>query len=67
MKNKIYGNEFYTSSSDIVCVFLHFWMDLEEVKKKKFEAIGIIFFVSKIKKNYSSLEKNGIRSRRFAN
>ena len=51
-KNLIYGSDLYTSSSDIACVFLHFWMNLEEVKKKKFEVLGIIFSISKVKKTY---------------
>ena len=42
-------------------------MNLEEIKKKKFEVIGIVFTVSKIKKNYTALERNGIRSKRYTN
>lgn len=65
-KNKIYGTDDYTSNSDIVCILSHMGMiSFHEIKKKRFEAIEVIFQVKKIKKNYSPSERHDIQSKKF--
>ncbi len=66
--NKIWGTDYYTSRSDPVCVFLHNnWFTLKEIKKKSFEAVGLVLLVSKKKKNYLSSTRNNITSKKLTN
>lgn len=65
-KNKVFGTDDYTSNSDVVCVLLHMgWINLKELKKKRFEAIEAVFQVKKIKKNYVGSERNEVASKKF--
>jgi hypothetical protein len=66
-----YGNDQYTSDSDIVCILHHSShyllseeYDLDETKAK-FEALAVVFKVLKARNVYPSAPRNGIKSRRI--
>ena len=62
-----YGNDKYTSDSDIVCILQHsekLRVPDQEMEDKTFEAYSVIFKVLKSQTNYPSHLKNGIKSRR---
>lgn len=64
--NKLFGSDYYTSNSDFVAVFLHSeFFNAEEFKKKTFMGISVTFFVIKLKRNYTSSERNGIMSKKL--
>jgi hypothetical protein len=66
-----FGNDQYTSDSDIVCILHHSGhhilgeeQELEECKSK-FEALAVVFKVLKARNVYPSQSRNGIKSRRM--
>jgi len=64
IKRNIYGNEFYSSDSDVVCILQHAGvLKLNEVMPE-YAGIAAYFKVSKNRANYSSYFKNGLRSRK---
>ena len=67
IKSKLYGTDHYTSTSDFVAIFLHSkFYNPEELKKKTFAGISLIFSVTKQKRNYLSSDRNGIVSKKLS-
>lgn len=60
-----YGNDFYSSDSDVVCILQHQGVyNLTDREPHDFEGIAAIFKVSKGRNNYPNQYKNGIKSQK---
>ena len=64
IKRHIWGNEFYSSDSDIVCILQHAGVLKLQELPPNYAGIAVYFKVSKSRANYASHFKNGIRSRK---
>ncbi|CAI2369878.1 unnamed protein product [Moneuplotes crassus] len=64
LKRDFWGNEFYTSDSDIVCILQHCGQIILKEDLPDFPGIAVYFKVSKSRSNYASHFKNGLRSRK---
>jgi hypothetical protein len=63
---KLFGTDFYTSTSDFVAIFLHSkFYNPDNLKKKPIVGISLTFSVSKQRRNYTSTERNGIISKKL--
>ena len=63
---KIWGTDMYTSNSDPVAVIFHNNnISSMDIQKRSFEFLGVIFQVSKHKKNYNGSERNGVTSKKL--
>ena len=64
VKRHIWGNEFYSSDSDIVCILQHTGtMKLQEAPPQC-KGLAVYFKVARSRSNYTSQFRNGIRSRK---
>lgn len=64
IKRHIWGNDFYSSDSDIVCILQHIGViKLQEIAPP-YKGIEVYFKVIKNRSTYTSLFKNGIKSRK---
>lgn len=60
-----YGNDFYSSDSDVVCILQHQGViNLIDREPTDFEGIAAYFKVSKNRNNYANQYKNGILSKK---
>lgn len=67
VKRNFYGQENYTSDSDVVCILHHLGVfKVSDEQPRDFEAISVYFRVSKGRNSYPSQLKNGIRSKKLA-
>ena len=64
IKRNIWGNDFYSSDSDIVCILQHAGILKLRDKQPPYKGIAVFFKVSKSRAMYSTQFKNGIRSRK---
>lgn len=64
IKRHIWGNDFYSSNSDIVCILQHSGIIKLQELPPKFPGIAVYFKVSKNRTNYASHFKNGVRSQK---
>ncbi|CAI2372030.1 unnamed protein product [Moneuplotes crassus] len=64
IKRQIWGNEFYSSNSDIVCILQHCGAFKLQELPPKYQGLAVYFKVSRNRNNYASHFKNGVRSRR---
>ena len=58
-----YGQDQYTSNSDIVCLMQHFGYNVPYEEETGFEAFAVILKVLKGKNTPQSFLRNGIKSR----
>lgn len=64
VKRHIWGNDFYSSDSDVVCILQHVGaMKLKEIPPP-YKGIEVYFKVSRSRTTYTSQFKNGIKSRK---
>lgn len=66
IKRHIWGNDFYSSDSDIVCILQHSGMIKLQELAPHYKGLAVYFKVAKSRNNYTSQFKNGIRSRKNA-
>jgi hypothetical protein len=60
-----FGNDFYSSDSDIVCILQHQGViNLTDREPTQYEGLRAIFKVAKNRSNYPNLYKNGIKSKK---
>lgn len=60
-----FGNDFYSSDSDIVCILQHQnVLNLTDREPTEYQGISAFFKVSKPKGNYPTVFKNGIKSQK---
>ena len=62
MKRHIFGNEFYTSSSDAVCILIHTGAYKIHSIPPSCGAVSVYFKVAKNRNNYNNCFKNGLKS-----
>lgn len=63
--HQFYGNDNYSSDSDIVCILQHQGkINLSDQQPEGYEAVAVYFKVAKAKNSYPSQFKNGIKSQR---
>jgi Histone deacetylation protein Rxt3 len=66
MKRHFFGQDHYTSDSDIVCILHHVGVfKCTDEQPSDFEAISVLMRVMKPKNSYPAHAKNGIRSRKL--
>jgi len=67
LKRNFYGQDNYTSDSDVVCILHHLGVfKVTDEQPRDFEAVSVYFRVSKGRNSYPSQLKNGIRSKKLA-
>ena len=67
VKRNFYGQENYTSDSDVVCIMHHLGIfKILDDQPRDFDAVSVYFRVQKGRNNYPSQLKNGIRSKKQA-
>lgn len=64
VKRHIWGNDFYSSDSDVVCILQHAGVLRLQELPPSYPGLAVYFKVSKNRANYASHFKNGIRSRK---
>lgn len=63
---KIWGTDYYTSTSDFVAIYFHSkFYNPEEIKKKTFVGLTLTFSVSKQRRNYNASKQNGFISKKL--
>lgn len=65
VKRHIWGNDFYTSSSDAVCVLIHTGAYKIGAESPDCAAVSVYFKVAKNRANYNNVFRNGIKSRKI--
>lgn len=64
IKRHLWGNDYYSSDSDVVCILQHVgYLKLQE-DPPKCKAIEVYFKVSRTRATYTTSYKNGIKSRK---
>ena len=64
VKRHLWGNEFYSSDSDIVCILQHTGTIKLQELPPSCKGLAVYFKVAKSRSNYTSQFRNGIRSRK---
>lgn len=67
IKRNLWGNDVYTSNSDIVCILVHSGAYFVGALPPDCGAVSAFFKVSKNKSTYNNIFKNGIKSRKITN
>ena len=62
MYRQFFGNDYYTSDSDIVCILQHQGVINLTDQMPDYDGISVYFKVAKARASFSSLYKNGIKS-----
>lgn len=65
VQRQLWGNDFYTSSSDVVCILIHTGAYQIGFQRPECEAVSVYFKVAKNRANYNNVFKNGIKSRKI--
>lgn len=64
-QRQFFGNDLYTSDSDIVCILQHqAKLNLTDRVPTQFEGVSVFFKVNRVKNTYPSVFKNGIKSQK---
>lgn len=65
VKRNLWGNDFYTSNSDAVCILIHTGAYYIGAISPDCGAVSAYFKVSKNRNTYANIFKNGLKSRKI--
>ena len=65
VKRNLWGNDFYTSNSDAVCILIHTGAYYIGAISPDCGAVSAYFKVSKNRNTYTNIFKNGLKSRKI--
>ena len=66
-KRRLWGNDCYTSNSDIVCILIHCGAYRIRAEEPDCAGVSVFFKVSRNRTNYNNIYKNGLKSRKTSN